>query len=86
MHAQNPSEIVLLKVSDVMLRVGLSRPSIYARMAAGQFPRPVYPAPRAPRWRSDEVREWIERLSEERAARAQQRAAGRDHGGQFHAR
>ena len=68
MIAHNPPDVILLKVREVMARVGLSRPSIYARMAAGAFPRPIYPAPRAPRWRSDEIAEWIERLSADRAA------------------
>ncbi len=66
--SENPNELILLSVREVCRRVGLSRPSIYTRMAAGRFPRPIYPAPRAPRWRSDEIAEWIERLSAERAA------------------
>ena len=60
-------EIILLRVREVMRRVALSRPTIYSRMAKGAFPRPIYPAPRAPRWRSDEIEIWIERLSAERA-------------------
>ena len=66
--SENPNELILLSVREVCRRVGLSRPSIYKRMGAGRFPRPIYPAPRAPRWRSDEIAEWIERLSAERVA------------------
>ena len=58
--------VSLLKIGAVMQRSGLARVTIYKRMAAGTFPRPVYPAPRAPRWRSDEIASWIERLSAER--------------------
>ena len=45
MITHNPPDVILLKVREVMARVGLSRPSIYARMAAGAFPKPIYPAP-----------------------------------------
>ena len=61
-------EVNLVNVKAVCARTGLSRTSIYDLMAAGRFPKPTYPAPRAPRWRSDEVTAWIERLSAERAA------------------
>ena len=62
------NEMRLLRIRDVMQKVGLSRPSVYKRMAIGNFPKPIYPAPRAPRWRSDEVDEWIAELSAARAA------------------
>ena len=64
----NFSEVSLLPIRDVMRRVGLARVTIYSRMAKGAFPRPCYPAPRAPRWRSDEIADYIERLSAARAA------------------
>ena len=60
--------IILLTVKQVAARLGLSRTSIYDGVAAGQLPPPVYPTPRAPRWRSDEIDAHIERLSEARAA------------------
>ena len=64
------SEISLLPVADVCKRIGLSRPSVYRMLAdpSSGFPKPTYPAKRAPRWRSDEIADWIERLSAERAA------------------
>ena len=68
MSATQTNEIILLHVREVCRRVGLSRPSIYKRMAVGAFPKPVYPTPRAPRWRSDEIAEYIENLSARRAA------------------
>ena len=67
MSAPKSNDLTLLKLPEVMRRVGLSRPSVYKRMAAGEFPRPVYPAKRAPRWRSDEIADWIEQLSAERS-------------------
>ena len=60
-------EISLLNVSEVCRRVGLSRPSIYRLLVSGQFPTPTYPAPCAPRWRSDEIVNWIDQLSAKRA-------------------
>lgn len=65
-HEQQ-NDVTLLNIRQVMGRIGLSRPSVYSRMATGDFPRPVYPCKRAPRWRSDEIAEWIEALSAERA-------------------
>ena len=59
-------EITLLPVAEVCRRVGLSRPSIYRMMAAGKFPKPTYPAKRAPRWRSDEIQEFIDGISDAR--------------------
>ena len=62
------AEISLLKIHEVMARVGLSRSVIYLKVSAGKFPRPVYPAKKAPRWRSDVISAWIEGLPEDRAA------------------
>ena len=62
--------IELLRIADVMTRVGLARSTIYELMAAGEFPRPCYPSPGAPRWRSDEIAAWIDELSAKRPAAA----------------
>ena len=70
MPAPESNDLTLLKLPEVMRRVGLSRPTVYKRMAAGGFPLPIYPAKRAPRWRSDEFADWIEQLTAERAAAA----------------
>ena len=62
------TEISLLNISQVCRRVGLSRPSIYRLLKTTGFPKPTYPATRAPRWRSDEIANWIEVVSAARAA------------------
>ncbi len=49
----------LLRLSDVCEIVGLSRSTIYGRMADGQFPRPIRVSERSVRWRSADVAEWI---------------------------
>ena len=67
MPAKTP-EISLLKIHEVLARVGLSRSVVYLKMSAGKFPKPVYPAKKAPRWRSDVIAAWIESLPEDRAA------------------
>lgn len=65
--SENPQEFTLLDVRKVAAFIGVSRPTIYARMAKGEFPKPIYPSPRCPRWRSDELLAWINRLTEDRA-------------------
>jgi len=35
--------------------VGLSVPAFWKAVASGRLPAPVYPAPRAPRWRVSEL-------------------------------
>ncbi len=57
-------------------RTGLSRSTIYVRLAAGCFPRPVALGGRAVGWIEAEVDEWIrERVAESRfeGARAGER-------------
>ena len=65
------NHLTLLNVKQVCAQVGLARPTVYARMAAGAFPKPIYLAKRAPRWRSDEIAAWIEQLTAERDAAQQ---------------
>ena len=49
----------LLTLREVSEMTGLSRSSIYAMMAAGEFPRPVRIGARAVRWHENEVRAFI---------------------------
>lgn len=61
----------LLTVQDVCGVLKCSRPTLYRRARAQpDFPRPLYPGSRSPRWRSDEIDQYLDRLSRERAARA----------------
>lgn len=41
---------------------GLSRSTIYARLAAGNFPRPLKVGVRAVRWRTSSIINWIDQL------------------------
>ena len=64
----------LLRLPVVRARTGLSRSSIYARVAAGTFPRPIAIGPRAVAWPSDAIDAWIdERIHESRITQADRR-------------
>ena len=49
----------LLTRADVEHRVGLKRSAIYRLMREGQFPVPLKIGPRAVRWPSSEIEEWL---------------------------
>ncbi|MCY4634553.1 MAG: AlpA family transcriptional regulator [Acidobacteria bacterium] len=49
----------LLTLREVCEMTGLSRSSIYAMMAAGEFPKPIRIGARAVRWYENEVRAFI---------------------------
>ncbi len=55
----NPQSERLLRLPEVVLRTGLSRSSIYARIAAQEFPAPVSLGARAVGWPSSLVDSWI---------------------------
>lgn len=52
----------ILKLPAVTATVGLSRSTIYEKMAAGKFPRPVKLGDVAVGWRESEIQAWIESL------------------------
>ena len=52
-----PTRIV--RLPDVLTRTGLSRSTIYVRLAEGAFPKPVQLGARAVGWIEAEVDEWI---------------------------
>ena len=54
--------------------VGLSLPAFWRAVGSGRLPRPVYPAPRAPRWFRSELRAALEAT---RALPAEAKAARR---------
>ena len=51
----------ILRRKEVEARIGLSRSSIYAAMAQGQFPRPLRLGRRAVGWRQSEIDDWLAR-------------------------
>ncbi len=61
----SPHSERLLRLPEVVLRTGLSRSSIYARIATHQFPAPVSLGARAVGWPSSLVDTWIgERIAQ----------------------
>lgn len=55
----NPAP-ALLRLPDVTRRTGLSRATIYRRIAASEFPAPRTLGPRMVAWREADVSAWIE--------------------------
>jgi prophage regulatory protein len=53
----------LLRLPEVMARVGLKRSSIYQRMAEGRFPKSRSLGTRCAVWVEAEITEWIEIVS-----------------------
>lgn len=63
----NPQPLHAVQLADALLRVqtvaaatGLSAPTIYRKLKAGEFPQPVKLSARCTRWKSAEVRDWIQ--------------------------
>lgn len=60
----------LLRLPEVKARTGLSRSSIYLRIASREFPCPVKLGARASAWDSSEIDAWIAARIAERDGRA----------------
>jgi predicted DNA-binding transcriptional regulator AlpA len=60
----------LLNPRDSAAEVGLSEPGFWKAVAEERMPRPLYPLPKAPRWRRSELRAAVEAT---RALPAQQK-------------
>ena len=62
--SQIPTLTRLLRRPVVQEMTGLSRSSIYAKMADGTFPRPVQIGARAVAWKESDILEWMVQLPE----------------------
>lgn len=59
----------LLRLDEVMARVGLARPTIYKAIQAGKFPPPCkLLGSRSSAWSDQEVNDWIERRLQSRTS------------------
>lgn len=57
----------ILRRAEVQVRTGLARSSIYAAMAAGNFPKPVKLGVRSVGWIEGEIDQWLaERIAASR--------------------
>ena len=55
---------IFLRMKSLTEKTGLSRSSIYAMVARGEFPQPIRLGARASAWNADEVEKWqAERLA-----------------------
>jgi prophage regulatory protein len=58
---------IILRRKQVEARTGLSRSTIYLRIARGEFPAPISLGVRAVGWPSDAVDQWIaDRIAQSR--------------------
>ena len=57
LHA--PPSLKVLRLPEVIVRVGLKRASIYQRIQTGIFPKPIPLGPRAVGWLEHEVEAWL---------------------------
>lgn len=64
---RNPQPLHAVQLADALLRVktvadatGLSSATIYRKLAAGDFPKPVRMGARCTRWKAADVRAWIQ--------------------------
>jgi prophage regulatory protein len=57
---------VILRLPQVLARVGLSRSSVYARVAEGSFPAPLPIGPRARGWLESEITDFVDRCAKQR--------------------
>ena len=56
-----PTAISILRRPEVEARTGLSRSTIYLKVAQGSFPKPVSLGPRAVGWVAAEIDAWLEK-------------------------
>ena len=59
-NQQLPTHTVVLRRRTVEARTGLSRSTIYLRMAQGSFPKSIPLGPRAIGWLEAEVEAWLQ--------------------------
>lgn len=69
MAEQTQMQHRLIRLPDVLKRVGLSRSSVYARVQAGTFPSPIKMG-YSSRWVESEVQAWIDQQIEATRASA----------------
>jgi len=60
LNTQFQTALTILRRKQVEKRVGLSRSTIYAKIAAGEFPAPIALGARAVGWLESDIIAWIE--------------------------
>lgn len=57
----------LLRLREVKERTGLGKSTIYRKIAAGTFPKPVSVGGQSVRWRESDIGQWIAALTQRAA-------------------
>lgn len=52
----------LLRLRDIIARVGMSKATIYRKIAQAEFPKPVSVGGQSVRWRESEIDGWMAAL------------------------
>ena len=68
----------VIRLPQVMARVGLSKSSIYAMAAAGTFPQPVAIGARARGWLQSEIADFINHCATRRSSKLRKSAVVAD--------
>jgi prophage regulatory protein len=76
MAEQVQSTPTILRLHQLRSRIGRSRSSLYADIAAGSFPAPIKLGARAVGWLESEVNEWLSQRIEERRETAANGSCG----------
>ena len=58
----------ILRRNELEKATGLGRSTIYAKVAAGEFPSPMKLGRRAVGWRSVDIEKWLEDMQEDQNA------------------
>jgi prophage regulatory protein len=56
----NDTQVLLVRLRQLISIVGLSRSTIYRLVKAGNFPKPIRIGISSLAWRMDEIHEWID--------------------------
>lgn len=67
----------LMRMKDVVKKIGLCRATIYAMIGRGEFPRPIRIGKRATGWRESELEDWLANRSAARERSASALSSGR---------
>lgn len=59
-HAHQTPPTTILRLPDVISRVGLSRSQVYAMIARGEFPKQIRLSPRTSGWIESDIEAWID--------------------------
>jgi predicted DNA-binding transcriptional regulator AlpA len=67
-YIQPLPDVGFARQPTVLAHVPFSKSTLWAKIARGEFPKPVKLGPRITAWRVEEIRSWIERQSCGKAA------------------